>query len=409
MCRAGFLPDVAMMILLATVVVMDMCMLMGPASGWSDTIEYRLLSQLQLPFAENIIAYVLRKCENLVGVMVFGQKAYDNIMPWLRTHYSQRFLIQNVLLNHPQNIQWRYLLEHAQNYIETFRGIMNLLGVDIPPLEGVVQLRFLMTKKRTLDMMECVKEFVDSKVLEAVHQRTDKVKIARTAKVEGIMAALNSEEAAKAAKRIAKAAKCIAKEVAVVAAVAAQCKKMKQMTKSMAAVVAAVTQEMNEAVVGKCMKTKEMTISYTEVAAAVAQSKEMEEAAPSKAAFEAAAAAAAADISAAVTQEMKEAVVEKCRKTKEMTISYRNRGQTANRYPPGVFEKLDKWFPANDISKLYPSNYHKKRTVEALNGVITLLQVKTFCVKRREILSRRTRPWSRSSPKITPENNMILF
>jgi hypothetical protein len=63
MTRAGFLPDVAMMILLATVVVMDMCMLMGPASGWSDTIEYRLFSQLQLPLAKNIIAYVLSKCE----------------------------------------------------------------------------------------------------------------------------------------------------------------------------------------------------------------------------------------------------------------------------------------------------------------------------------------------------------
>ena len=46
MCHAGFLPDVAMMILLATVVVMDMCMLMGSTSGWSKTIEYCLLLQL---------------------------------------------------------------------------------------------------------------------------------------------------------------------------------------------------------------------------------------------------------------------------------------------------------------------------------------------------------------------------
>jgi hypothetical protein len=198
---------------------------------------------------------------------------------------------------------------------------MNLLGVDIPPLEGVVQLRFLMTKKRTLEMMECVEEFVESEVLDAVHQRTDKVKIGRTAKVEEMMKALNSEEAAKAAKRVekeaaavaaqAKAAKRVEKEAAVVAAVAAQCKKMKEMMKSMAAVVAAVTQEMKEAVVGKCRKTKEMTKSVAEVkemtklvaevAAVVAQLKEMEEAASSKAVFEAAAAVfevavAAADI-----------------------------------------------------------------------------------------------------------------
>ena len=44
-----------------------------------------------------------------------------------------------------------------------------------------------MTKKRTLEMMECAEEFVDSEVLQAVHQRTDKVKIARRAKVEEIM------------------------------------------------------------------------------------------------------------------------------------------------------------------------------------------------------------------------------
>ena len=53
---------------------------------------------------------------------------------------------------------------------------MNLLEVDIPPLEGVVQLRFLMTKKCTLDMIEFVEGFVNSEVLKAVHQRTDKVK-----------------------------------------------------------------------------------------------------------------------------------------------------------------------------------------------------------------------------------------
>jgi hypothetical protein len=81
--------------------------------------------------------------------MVF--KASKNILPWLRMKFSQKFLIQNVFLSQPQNIQWRYTLEHARNYIKTFSGIMNLLGVDIPPLEGIVQLHFLMTKKRTLE------------------------------------------------------------------------------------------------------------------------------------------------------------------------------------------------------------------------------------------------------------------
>jgi len=40
MCCTGFHADVVKMILLASVVVMDVCMLMGPASGWSETEEY---------------------------------------------------------------------------------------------------------------------------------------------------------------------------------------------------------------------------------------------------------------------------------------------------------------------------------------------------------------------------------
>ena len=48
MCCAGFFPDVGMMILLASVVVMNVCMLMGPTSGWSETQEYCLLSQFQI-------------------------------------------------------------------------------------------------------------------------------------------------------------------------------------------------------------------------------------------------------------------------------------------------------------------------------------------------------------------------
>ena len=93
---------------------MDVCMFMGPTSGWSETEEYDYLSQFQLPFAINIIAYVLGKCENLVGVMVFGHKASENILPWLRDNYTKKILIQNMFLSHPQNIQWRYTLDRPE-------------------------------------------------------------------------------------------------------------------------------------------------------------------------------------------------------------------------------------------------------------------------------------------------------
>jgi len=131
--------------------------------------------------------------------MVFGHKAADNILPWLRMKFSQKILIHNVFLGHPQNIKRRYTLEHARNNVETFRAIMTLLGVDIPPLGGHVQLRFLMTKNHMLEMCVCVDEFVDSVVLEAVQQRTDKVKIARVAKVEEMIEKRKEMQAAAAA------------------------------------------------------------------------------------------------------------------------------------------------------------------------------------------------------------------
>jgi len=64
-----------------------------------------------------------------------------------------------------------------------------------------------MTKKRTLEMMECVKEFVDSEVLEAVRQRTDKVNITNMAKVEEMeemAAAAAAAETVAAVKRAAR-------------------------------------------------------------------------------------------------------------------------------------------------------------------------------------------------------------
>jgi len=270
MCCAGFFPDVGMMILLASVVVMDVCMLIGPTAGWSETVEYDYLSQYQFPFARNIISYVLGKCENLVGVMMFGHKAADNILPWLRDNYSKKILIQNMFLNHPQNIKFSYTLEHAQNYVDTFRAIMALLGVDIPPLDGHVQLRFLMSKKRTLEMRVCVKEFVDSAVLEAVQQRTDKVKISRMAKVEEMIE-----------KR---------KEPQVAAAAAAIRKEMQ------AAITAAVQQRTDkvsiaiEEMIEKRKETQAAAVAAITAAVAAARRKEMQ---PAAVAAMAAAAAAA--------------------------------------------------------------------------------------------------------------------
>ena len=156
MCLTGFDPYVGMLILMSSLVVMDGCMLMGPATGWSETEEYLYLSQFQLPFAKNIIEYVLGKCKNLVGVMVFGHKSSENILPWLRDNYTKKLLIQrsNVFLSHPQNIRWRYTLKHAQHYTKMFSKIMVSLGVVIPSfVDGMQLLRCFLTKKYTLEIM----------------------------------------------------------------------------------------------------------------------------------------------------------------------------------------------------------------------------------------------------------------
>jgi len=91
---------------------------------------------------------------------------------------------------------------------------MTLLELDVPPLEG-----FLMSKKRSLETMECIKEFADGIVIEYVQQRTEKVKIARTAKVEEMEAAAAAAAAAMR-KEIMEAATVEIMEAATVAAVA---------------------------------------------------------------------------------------------------------------------------------------------------------------------------------------------
>jgi hypothetical protein len=101
--------------------------------------------------------------------------------------------------------------------------IMALLGVDIPPLDGHVQLRFHMTKKRTLEM--CV--FVDSVVLKAVQQRTDKVKITRMAKVEEM---IEKRKEMQAVAGVAAVAAAIRKEMQAVAAAAAAASRKEMQT-----------------------------------------------------------------------------------------------------------------------------------------------------------------------------------
>ena len=59
--------------------------------------------------------------------MVFGHNAINNILPWLRKNYLQKFLIQNDdnFLNHSQKIQFSYTLDHAWNCIKMFEHSWN--------------------------------------------------------------------------------------------------------------------------------------------------------------------------------------------------------------------------------------------------------------------------------------------
>ena len=69
--------------------------------GWSDTKEYSLISQYQLPFAKNIMAYVLSRCKNLWCHGVWGQsKQIHSTMVILLLIQSE-----DNFLSHPQNIK----------------------------------------------------------------------------------------------------------------------------------------------------------------------------------------------------------------------------------------------------------------------------------------------------------------
>jgi hypothetical protein len=78
-CHAGFFLDVGMMTLMASVLVMDVCMLMSLMLGWPDTKEYCLISQFQLPFLKTLLHVYSAGAKILLVSWCLGTKQSETL------------------------------------------------------------------------------------------------------------------------------------------------------------------------------------------------------------------------------------------------------------------------------------------------------------------------------------------
>ncbi len=98
LCFARFFPDVAEIILLNIVLVMNSTrMLMGPSKGLWGTVKYEYLSQYQLPHAQDIIItfWMVAKIV-LAPWCLFGKQTTNNILPWLHDDLTESFCFRGV-------------------------------------------------------------------------------------------------------------------------------------------------------------------------------------------------------------------------------------------------------------------------------------------------------------------------
>ncbi len=85
------------------------------------------------------------------------------------------------------------MFDHVQKCVKLFHQIMVLLGVDIPPLNGVILQCILMSKKK-YDGYAGV--FVYGEVLAAVHKRMDDIQNVLKSKVDQLRERMKMEEEA---------------------------------------------------------------------------------------------------------------------------------------------------------------------------------------------------------------------
>jgi hypothetical protein len=168
--EADFTPTIAHVILINKILWVDCVVSKGMSSWPSDKQtkdEYEAMAWYQLGEVKNLIEAIVNKCDYLISLVMYGQKAKDSLLEWAYNTFSERGIYlqpKDALFEHGQQIGLRWVNpDNATDMKNILQNIFALTDVDVPPLSAETIYEFLPTKSTATEVLEMMKiQYTDS-------------------------------------------------------------------------------------------------------------------------------------------------------------------------------------------------------------------------------------------------------
>ena len=162
--QANFTPTIAHVILINKILWVDCVVSKGTAIWASDKHtkdEYEAMAWYQLGEVKNLIKAIADRCDNLIVIVFYGQKAKDYLLDWAIDTFTERGIYlqtRETIFEHPQNIGLRRVHpDNAIDMVDIFTNLFAVTGVVVPHLSDETLYEFLPTKSSEHEVEEIMR------------------------------------------------------------------------------------------------------------------------------------------------------------------------------------------------------------------------------------------------------------
>ena len=162
--EANFTPTIAHVILINKILWVDCVVSKGMATWASDSQtkkEYKAMAWYQLGEVKNLIKAIADRCDNLIVIVFYGQKAKDYLLDWAIDTFTERGIYlqtRETIFEHPQNIGLRRVHpDNAIDMVDIFTNLFAVTGVVVPHLSDETLYEFLPTKSSEHEVEEIMR------------------------------------------------------------------------------------------------------------------------------------------------------------------------------------------------------------------------------------------------------------
>ena len=162
--EADFTPTIAHVILMNKILWVDCVVSKGMATWALDSKtkkEYKAMAWYQLGEVKNLIKAIADRCDYLIAIVFYGQKAKDSLLGWAINTFTERGIYlqpEDASFEHPQNIGLRWVHpDNAIDMVNIFSNIFAVTGVVVPHLSAEAQYEFLPTMSSVSEVEEIMR------------------------------------------------------------------------------------------------------------------------------------------------------------------------------------------------------------------------------------------------------------